>query len=85
MNGKRRAAARLIASYVTTCGLCCAPMILTAQEASETTSEALDEIIVTATRLDNELGRTPAAVSVVGIDDIQLGRQQRQIDPLVRS
>ena len=65
MNGKSKTAARLIGSYVTTCGLCCAPMILTAQEASETTSEALDEIIVTATRLESELGRTPAAVSVV--------------------
>jgi iron complex outermembrane receptor protein len=55
-------------------------MMLTAQEASESTSGALDEIIVTATRLDTELGRTPAAVSVVGIDDIQLGRQQLGLD-----
>ncbi|NIW25380.1 MAG: TonB-dependent receptor plug domain-containing protein, partial [Gammaproteobacteria bacterium] len=30
--------------------------------------------------MDTELGRTPAAISVVGIDDIQLGRQQLNLD-----
>ena len=80
MNGKKRTAPGFIASYVTTCALGFAPMLLPAQESSESTNEALDEIIVTATRMDTELGRTPAAVSVVGIDDIQLGRQQLNLD-----
>ncbi len=80
MNDKKRTAARYIASTITTCGLCCAPMLLHAQQTSANTDETLDEIIVTATRLDTELGRTPAAISVVGIDDIQLGRQQLNLD-----
>jgi len=39
-----------------------------------------DEIIVTATRIPTTLDRIPAAVSVVGQDDIQLGRQQLGLD-----
>lgn len=43
-------------------------------------SETLEEIIVTATRIEQRLERVPAAVSVVGRDDIQLARQQLALD-----
>ena len=79
MNGRRNAKLRLCGSCLTACGLGLTPLVLPAQQASNT-SEALDEIIVTATRLETTLGRTPAAISVVGIDDIQLGRQQLTLD-----
>ena len=80
MNGKRRTTSRFIASCVTASGLSCAPMLLWAQEASEATNAALEEIIVTATRLETALNSVPAAVSVIGTDDIQLGRQQLALD-----
>ncbi len=80
MNGRRNAKVRLFGLCLTACGLVLAPVLLPAQQASEATSESLDEVIVTATRLETTLGRTPAAISVVGIDDIQLGRQQLTLD-----
>src|SRR5690606_2498608 len=40
----------------------------------------LEEIVVTATRLETTLDHVPAAVSVVSKDDIQLGRQQLALD-----
>jgi iron complex outermembrane receptor protein len=45
---------------------------------SETTP--LDEIVVTATRLETPLNHVPAAISVVNENDIQLGRQQLALD-----
>ncbi len=42
--------------------------------------QPLEEIIVTATRIETTLARVPAAVSVVGQDVIQLGRQQLALD-----
>ena len=36
----------------------------------------LDEIIVRVTRIEKRIDEVPAAISVVSIDDIQLGRQQ---------
>jgi iron complex outermembrane receptor protein len=45
----------------------------------------LEEVIVTATRIEKSLDRVPAAISVVGEDDIQLGRMQLALDePLSR-
>lgn len=41
---------------------------------------ALDEIVVTATMIERTLDQVPAAVSVVGQDDIQFGRQQLALD-----
>ncbi|HSG64995.1 MAG TPA: TonB-dependent receptor plug domain-containing protein, partial [Gammaproteobacteria bacterium] len=41
---------------------------------------ALEEIVVEATRLGTTLDRAPAAVSVVGIDEIQPARQQLALD-----
>src|SRR5690606_6524801 len=43
-------------------------------------ADPLEEIVVTATRIDKPLGRVPAAVSVVGEDDIQRARQQLALD-----
>src|SRR5688572_7171771 len=40
----------------------------------------LEEIVVTATLLERTLEKTPASVSVVTEDDIQLGRQQLALD-----
>ena len=40
----------------------------------------LEEIVVTATLLERTLDKTPAAVSVVNEDDIQLARQQLALD-----
>lgn len=42
--------------------------------------QPLEEIVVTATRIDTTLARVPASVSVVGQDVIQLGRQQLALD-----
>jgi iron complex outermembrane receptor protein len=40
----------------------------------------LEEIVVTATMLERTLDRVPASVSVIGEDQIQLGRQQLALD-----
>src|SRR6185503_10231686 len=61
------------------CLLCCAAAPLVALAQTPATNE-LEEIVVTATVLERTLGRTPAAVSVIGEDDIQLGRQQLGLD-----
>jgi iron complex outermembrane recepter protein len=44
------------------------------------TANALDEIIVRATMIERTLDNVPAAVTVVGQDDIQLARQQLALD-----
>ena len=41
---------------------------------------ALEEIVVQAMRMDRSFQRIPAAVSVVGRDEIQLGHQQLGLD-----
>jgi iron complex outermembrane recepter protein len=51
-----------------------------AAQAPRAAPVALDEIIVTATRMDTTLARVPAAVSVVGKDAIQLATQQLALD-----
>ncbi|MEO0997261.1 MAG: TonB-dependent receptor [Pseudomonadota bacterium] len=43
-------------------------------------AESLDEIVVTATRLETTLMTVPASVSVIGRDDVQLGRQLLGLD-----
>ncbi|HEY5624741.1 MAG TPA: TonB-dependent receptor, partial [Gammaproteobacteria bacterium] len=43
-------------------------------------SNALEEIVVEATRLSRTLGSMPSAVTVIGEDEIQLGRQQLGLD-----
>ena len=45
-----------------------------------TSQTPLEEIVVTATLLERTLDKTPAAVSVVTEDDIQLARQQLALD-----
>jgi iron complex outermembrane receptor protein len=53
---------------------------VTAHAQPPTNGNALEEIVVTATLIERTLERTPAAVSVVGEDDIQLARQQLALD-----
>jgi len=56
----------------------CLPLVGHAQDDA---GEAADEqIIVTATRIDKPLDQVPAAVTVVGQDEIQLNRQQLALD-----
>ena len=42
--------------------------------------EQLDPIIVNATRVEKDIQEIPAAVSVVGQDEIQLGTEQLGLD-----
>jgi iron complex outermembrane receptor protein len=49
-------------------------------QAPAATEGPLEEIVVTATLLERTLDKTPAAVSVVTEDDIQLARQQLALD-----
>jgi iron complex outermembrane receptor protein len=67
----------LISVLSGTAGAQSAPPGNGAQPAS---NDALEEIVVTATRLETPLSHVPAAISVVGEDDIQLGRQQLALD-----
>ena len=57
-------------------------MSAAAQNQSPRTSsqEPLDEIIVRATMIERTLDQVPAAVTVVGEDDIQFARQQLALD-----
>jgi iron complex outermembrane receptor protein len=62
---------------------CAAPtLVLGSAALGQTPSNQtpLEEIVVTATLLERSLASTPAAVSVVGEDDIQLARQQLALD-----
>lgn len=54
------------------------PGITASQETTQTA--AIEEIVVEATRLSTPLARVPTAVSIVGQDEIQLGRQQLGLD-----
>lgn len=60
------------------------PVVLAAASAGAQTPPSnqtpLEEIIVTATLIERSLDNVPAAVTVVGQDDIQLGRQQLALD-----
>jgi iron complex outermembrane recepter protein len=51
-----------------------------AQEDDLDVALTLEPVIVEATRLGTEIDRVPAAISVVGRDDVQLGRQQLGLD-----
>jgi iron complex outermembrane receptor protein len=51
-----------------------------AQQPAPTAQTPLEEIIVTATLLERTLDNVPAAVTVVGEDDIQVARQQLALD-----
>jgi iron complex outermembrane receptor protein len=51
-----------------------------APAAGNANGKRLEEVLVTATRLERTLGNVPAAVSIVDEDDIQLGRQQLALD-----
>jgi iron complex outermembrane receptor protein len=61
---------------------CAAPTLFlcTTALAQQPAQGPLEEIVVTATMLERTLDRVPAAVSVVDMDEIQLGRQQLALD-----
>ena len=63
---------------------CCAaaPLLFAAiaEAQNQAPANTLEEVIVTATMIERTLERTPASVSVIGEDDIQLGRQQLALD-----
>ncbi len=63
---------------------CAAPTLVLGHvamaQAPAANQQPLEEIIVRATMLERTLDRTPAAVSVVGSEDIQDGRQQLALD-----
>ncbi|MEL7450493.1 MAG: TonB-dependent receptor, partial [Pseudomonadota bacterium] len=59
-------------------GLCLALCVTNA--ASGQTAQVTDEIVVQATRIPKSAVEVPAAVSVVGRDDVQLARQQLGLD-----
>jgi iron complex outermembrane receptor protein len=62
---------------------CAAPTLLLGPAAlaqAPSTQIPLEEIVVRATMIERTLDRTPAAVSVVGEDEIQLARQQLALD-----
>ncbi|HEX9876932.1 MAG TPA: TonB-dependent receptor [Gammaproteobacteria bacterium] len=65
---------------VACCGLLLSPGVLLGQTAPDGEDAGLEEIIVEATRLGRNLDRVPGAVSVIGQDEIQLGRQQLGLD-----
>ena len=50
------------------------------QTSAPTSANPLDEIIVRATMIERDLAHTPAAVSVIDQDTIQLARQQLTLD-----
>lgn len=49
-------------------------------QSTDTGSKDLDEIVVTATMIQRTLNNVPAAVSVVGEDEIQFARQELALD-----
>lgn len=57
----------------------CLAMAANAQ-AQAPAQRPLEEIVVSAMRIDTTLARAPAAVSVIGQDDIQLAKQQLALD-----
>lgn len=60
--------------------LCLPAYALAAQSEPNTPANAIEEVTVVATRAAKSLGEIPAAVSVIGERDIQLGRQQLGLD-----
>src|SRR5688572_21507798 len=65
---------------LTCCAAALLPLGTVAYAQTPANGNPLEEIIVTATMIERTLARTPASVSVVGEDDIQLGRQQLALD-----
>lgn len=51
-----------------------------AEDGNQDAAYVLDPVVVEATRLGTAIDRVPAAISVVGRDDVQLGRQQLGLD-----
>ncbi len=71
------------AAVLAALGSYCSP--LAAQETAAVEVEPLGDITVTATRVEKSALRVPAAVSTVGQDDIQLGRELLGLDESLNS
>jgi iron complex outermembrane receptor protein len=69
-----------------TLAMACLVLVASPHTGAQPPADAADEeIIVRATRLEKPIDSVPAAITVVGEDDIQLGRQQLALDePLSR-
>ena len=66
-------------TFFLACGLLSVALPIAAQT-QQAGERPLEEIVVTATRIEKSLDRVPAAITVVGTDDIQLARQQLALD-----
>lgn len=67
-------------SVVSICALFVSVMPLFAQDAEEIHPPALEEIVVTATRIPTDIQELPFAAGMVGQDDVQRARQQLGLD-----
>jgi iron complex outermembrane receptor protein len=69
-----------IKPYLTPAAACALMIAVGPARAQPAAQNPIEEIIVTATRIEKALDRVPAAISVIGQEDIQLGRQQLALD-----
>lgn len=70
----------MIRALLAVAALCSATGAATGNEPTDAAGPALEELVVSATRTNRTVREVPAAVSVVGREDIQLGRQQLGLD-----
>jgi iron complex outermembrane receptor protein len=70
----------MIRALLAVAAFCSATGAATANEPTDAAGPALEEVVVSATRTNRTVREVPAAVSVVGREDIQLGRQQLGLD-----
>jgi iron complex outermembrane receptor protein len=70
----------MIRALLAVAAFCSATGAATADEPTDAAGPALEEVVVSATRTNRTVREVPAAVSVVGREDIQLGRQQLGLD-----
>jgi len=77
---RNRSALSAAVSAILAGTLCSVAAVPAAAQIQRPQLPPLEEIVVTATRLETTLDHVPAAVSVVSKDDIQLGRQQLALD-----
>lgn len=67
-------------SLATSIALIVAGMATPALAQDQEPTDRLEELVIVGTRTETQLGNIPAAVSVVNMDDIQLGRQELGLD-----
>ena len=59
------------------------PVLLNAQNNQQSSTSAMETVVVEATRMSRPLGQVPTAVTVVNQNDIQFGRQQLALDEVL--